>query len=69
MAQILSGQCYGFSKNFENFYPDRDLGSEGTFGGPRSITEMKDFGTRITPLDDVGWAEMSKSTKMRNGVK
>jgi len=34
MAQILSGQCYGFSKNFENFYPDRDLGSEGTFGGP-----------------------------------
>jgi len=35
MAQILSGQCYGFSKNFENFYLDRDLGFEGTFGGPR----------------------------------
>ncbi|KAF8806052.1 hypothetical protein BYT27DRAFT_7191353 [Phlegmacium glaucopus] len=34
MAQFLSGQCYGFSKNFENFYPDRDMGSKGTFRGP-----------------------------------
>ena len=34
MAQFLSGQCYGFSKNFENFYPDWDLGSKGTFRGP-----------------------------------
>ena len=34
MAQFLSGQCYGFSKKFENFYPDWDLGSKGTFRGP-----------------------------------
>ncbi|KAF8799340.1 hypothetical protein BYT27DRAFT_7201876 [Phlegmacium glaucopus] len=34
MTQFLSGQCYGFSKNFENFYPDRDMGSKGTFRGP-----------------------------------
>ena len=34
MIQFLSGQCYGFSKKFENFYPDWDLGSKGTFRGP-----------------------------------
>jgi len=34
IAQFLAGQSYGFSKKFENFYPDGDLGSEGTFGGP-----------------------------------
>ena len=27
-------KCYGFSKKIENFYPDWDLGSKGTFRGP-----------------------------------
>ena len=40
MAQFLSGQCYGFSKKFENFYPDWDLGSKGTFRGPITLLTL-----------------------------
>jgi len=34
IVKFLSGQTYGISKNFANFYLDLDQASEGTFRGP-----------------------------------
>ena len=34
IAKFLSGQTYGISKNFANFYPVLDTAFEGIFQGP-----------------------------------
>jgi hypothetical protein len=34
ISKFLSGQPYGISKKFSNFYPDPETASEGIFRGP-----------------------------------
>ena len=54
IAKFLSGQTYGISKNFANFYPVLDTAFEGIFQGPGLFPHRSSLKCKSNTIDFCG---------------